>query len=107
MAVCLGNVLFFKVFVPLHKSGAFSIFMNKVISKQLEIRANILERLVLASNWLTKFSTAIKPGVNTFLHICNNTPLLKNPWMRGIALYLGNYMFYSNWNNNTLLLKNE
>lgn len=30
MAVCLGNVLFFKVFVPLHKLGAFSIFMNKV-----------------------------------------------------------------------------
>jgi len=27
LAICLGNVLFFKVFVPLHKAGAFSLFM--------------------------------------------------------------------------------
>jgi len=107
LAVCVGNILFFKVFIPLHKAGAFSLFMNKVISAQLNLRANILERVVIASSWVTSFSTAIKPGVNSLLNICNNTPKIKNPLIKTITLFLVNYLFYTNWNNNNLLLKNE
>ena len=108
LVVCVGNVLFFKVCILLHKAAkAFSVFMNKVISTQLNIRANILERVVLASSWVTNFSTAIKPGVNSLLNICNNTPIIKNPLIKTITLFLGNYLFYTNWNNNNLLLKNE
>jgi len=98
LAFCVGNVLFFKVFILLHKAvKAFSVFMNKVI----------LERVVLASSWVTNFSTAIKLGVNSLLNVCNNTPIIKNPLIKIITLFLGNYLFYTNWNNNNLLLKNE
>jgi hypothetical protein len=38
LILSIGNVLFFKVFVPLHKAGAFSTFMNKVISKIRNMR---------------------------------------------------------------------
>ena len=73
MSLCL----FFRLVVPLPKARVFSLFMNKVISKPLNLRANIIGRVVLAFSKVIKFSTAIKSFVNSISNICNNT-IIKN-----------------------------
>ena len=49
--------------------------MNKVISKPLNLRDNIIGRVVLAFSKVIKFSTAIKSFVNSISIICNNTKI--------------------------------
>ena len=38
----LGNKLFFNLFLPLHKSGNFKIFVDLAISKQIDYRDKFL-----------------------------------------------------------------
>ena len=44
---CLGPLLFFKIFCPLHHTGAFTLFMNNVISEYRKMD----EQLELWKKW--------------------------------------------------------
>jgi len=52
--------------------------MNKVISKPLNLRDNIIGRVVLVFSKVIKFSTTVKSPVNSKSNIYNNTRI-KNP----------------------------
>ena len=60
LVVCVGNVLFFKVFILLHKAAkAFSVFMNKVISTRNAHARTHTQPILSHSN---SRSPAMNPG---------------------------------------------
>lgn len=106
LVVAIGNTLFFKVFVPLHRSGAFILFMKQVINKQYEFRANFIGRLTLASDWLTKVTKAIQPGIQSIYSVLPNR-LVNSSLLGSVGVIISNYIYNYIYKNKTPLLTNE
>ena len=102
----IGIKLFFKVFVPLHKSGAFSTFMANVIKKQYDMRNNFVGRVNLASEWISKVTKAIQPGVISLSNLVGKV-YTTSALLNGVSLFISNYMYNSQFNNKTPTITNE
>jgi hypothetical protein len=58
LSTVLGTILFLNVTIPLHKSGAFSLLINKVVDRHIQIRSTISSYLY-GKNMKTMYKYAL------------------------------------------------
>lgn len=67
MVFILGNALFFKLFVPLHREGACSAFVAKAVDRQRSIRNSFYYKLTSWTSAMIEHSRPLQPILNPMI----------------------------------------